>query len=86
VTDVRIRAHGAVHPVRDASYRGNIVNMNAQRTRSRSTHDVKQDERSSGVSLVPATGRVARRGSTRTLPSDPAESASRGRGRRRHGE
>jgi hypothetical protein len=77
------RAAGAV---RESLYRGNIVGMNAQRTRSRSTHDVKQDERRSGVFLVPATERVARRGSTRTVPSDTAEHASRGRGRRRQGD
>jgi hypothetical protein len=61
--------------------------MNAQRKRQRSSDDVKQDERSSGVFLVgSAAGRVARRGSTRLEPSTPAEPTLRGRGRSRHGD
>jgi hypothetical protein len=76
----------AADVVRESPYRGKLVGMNAQRARSRSTRDVKQDERRSGVFLVPATERVARRGSTRTVPSAAAEDASRGRGRRRHGD
>jgi hypothetical protein len=58
--------------------------MSAQRARRRVTDGVKQVERESGVFLVPASGRVARRGSTRVEPTESVEQGSRGRGLRRH--
>jgi len=72
--------------VRGTAGQAKIEAMNAQRKRQRSIENVKQDERSSGVFLVAAAGRVARRGSTRLEPSTPAEHTSRGRGGSRHGD
>jgi hypothetical protein len=64
---------------------GEDLVMNAQRKRQRSTENMKQEDRSSGVYLIAPAGRVARRGSTRLEPSSPAEPMSIGRGRSRHG-
>jgi hypothetical protein len=55
--------------------------MNAMRTRRRESHRDQQDERSSGVFDVPASARVARRGSTRVEPSSIIDQPSSGRGR-----
>ncbi len=85
MTDVKTRWVSGLKDVRRAPGQAKIAVMNAQRKRQRSTDDVKQDERASGIYLIAPAGRVARRGSTRLEPSTPAEPTSRGRGRGRHG-
>lgn len=53
--------------------------MLAQRSRHRSTSKASYDDRSSGVFELPASARVARRGSTRVEPTAPTEPTPQGR-------